>query len=323
MPVSRRELLTAWSRVRRDVLALDPALVEEVLLAFLRREAEAGRPEFEREYRRLVEPLYETVRPSERETAFSEVHARLFLRWGLDRPLREVLDEFPTVRDTVRVIAVARALTGREEGADLSPDRRKVGLRVRPRRFLDPEGFRPFLRHEFQHIADMLDPAFGYDPKAVPQRPPGLQTLLYERYRVLWATTIDGRLTRAGRPTVATRDDRWREFQALYRALPESDLRDAFERLWNWDRPTHPDLWAMAQDPRRLRTWARGMPEVTEPTTWARLPGDPCPLCGFPTHRWADPPSPEVIARIRADCPTWDPAQGLCDRCAEAYDCRI
>ncbi|GBC85356.1 hypothetical protein HRbin11_01805 [bacterium HR11] len=320
MDVSRRDFLTAWSRVVRDSVHFDPDLVEEVLLLFMRRMAEAGRLSYEQEYRRLIEPLYERVPAPDREAAFHDVHRRLFVRWGLDRPIREVLDEFPDVRQAVRAVVIARALSAREEGADLSRDRPKVGLKVRSERFLDAEGFRRFLRHEFQHVADMLDPAFQYDPDTVPARPPGVQALLYERYRTLWAVTVDGRLERAGRPTVATPEDRWREFQALYRTLPEADLRTAFERLWSWDRPTHPALWAMAQDPRQVLAWARGSVESPAPTAPLRLPGDPCPLCRFPTHRWVDDLSPAVVARIRADFPDWDPARGLCERCAEAYD---
>jgi hypothetical protein len=317
---SRRAFLTAWSRIRRDILHVDPDLAEEVLLLFMRRAAAAGRVDFEQEYRRLVEPLYEKVPASDRAAAFHQVHRQLFIRWGLDRPIRQVLDEFPNLRAAVRAVLVARALSSREEGADLSRDRQKVGLKVRSERFLDAERFQRFLRHEFQHVADMLDPAFGYDPDAVPERPPSVQALLYERYRVLWAITVDGRLTRAGRSTVAAQEDRWREFQALFGTLPEAELRVAFERLWMWDRPTHPELWAMAQDPRQVRAWARGTAEASGPTGHPRLPGDPCPLCRFPTYRWADTPSPEVVARIRADVPTWEPDQGLCERCAEAYE---
>ncbi len=319
MEVSRREMLTAWSRVLRDVLDVDPDLVEEVLLMFMRRMAETGRPAYEREYRRQVEPIYARVPVPDREAAFRQAHWRLFVRWGLDRPIREVLDEFPDVRRAVRAVAVARALSSREEGADLSPDHQKVGLRVRSERFLDPEGLCRFLRHEFQHVADLLDPAFRYDPTDVPERTPGVQAIVYGRYRVLWAVTVDGRLERAGRPTVASREDRWREFQAVYRSLPEADLRAAFERLWTWDRPTHPELWAMAQDPRRVLAWAQGTAEAPAGKPSLRLPGDPCPLCRFPTHRWVEALSPEATARVRTDFPTWDPTQGVCERCAEVY----
>ncbi|MCS7313079.1 MAG: hypothetical protein NZ742_09245 [Acidobacteria bacterium] len=131
-------------------------------------------------------------------------------------------------------------------------------------------------------MADMLDPAFRYDPDVVPARPTGMQ--------------------------------------ALYRSLPTADLRAAFERLWAWDRPTHPELWAMAQDPRQVLVWAQGAAEVLGPTMPLRRPGDPCPLCQFPTHRWVEAPSPEAIACIRADFPDWDPTQGLCERCVEFYD---
>jgi hypothetical protein len=74
-----------------------------------------------------------------------------------------------------------------------------IVVRLRPQSLLDPEGLRTLLRRELLHVADMLDPAFGY-LKELPsvERDPAVVNLLRERYRVLWDATIDGRLCREG-----------------------------------------------------------------------------------------------------------------------------
>ena len=63
---------------------------------------------------------------------------------------------------------------------------------------------RDYVRHEFTHLSDMLDPAFGYAPTLdLPGLNGAQQRLARERYRLLWDITIDGRLTAAGRTPMA------------------------------------------------------------------------------------------------------------------------
>ena len=71
-----------------------------------------------------------------------------------------------------------------------------------------------YLRHELSHLQDMVDPAFfGYVPElTVSHASVSQQRLARQRYTVLWDTSIDGRLIRSGRSTIATRQERRLEF---------------------------------------------------------------------------------------------------------------
>jgi hypothetical protein len=167
-----------------------------------------------------------------------------------------------------------------------------------------------YLRHEFTHLHDMLDPAFGYSPvldlrglNAAQKR------LACERYRLLWDITIDGRLSAAGHTPMAPRKQHALSFARGCSFWPEQKRMDVFASFWRCRAPRHSDILALITDPRSLRGVHR--PE----------PGASCPLCNFSTFHWADANSlPSATAsRITAEFPEWLPDHGLCHRCLEAY----
>lgn len=167
-----------------------------------------------------------------------------------------------------------------------------------------------FLHHELTHLQDMVDPAFGYVPELpVPSVSVSQHRLARERYRMLWDITIDGRLTRAGRATVATREQRAAEFSRGFSFWPEPKQQAIFESLWSASAPTHRALAELVCDPRELGSVA------------GPRPGAPCPLCGFPTFDWADEKQlgAAVTTAIHAEFPHWASAQGACGRCLEIY----
>ena len=53
--------------------------------------------------------------------------------------------------------------------------------------------------------------------------------------------------------------------------------------------------------------------------------GRACPLCNFPTFKWAaevsaeDEQAKKLQDAIKADFPKWVPEEGACERCAELY----
>jgi hypothetical protein len=120
--------------------------------------------------------------------------------------------------------------------------------------------------------------------------------------------SIDGRLRRAGRQTVATREQRWLEFTAAFPFWSAEKQREVFESIWANPAPSHRALEELVCDPRQLQ--ASPGPQ----------PGAPCPLCGFPTFAWAEPAQlEELTAAIAHEFPHWTPEQGACRRCAEIY----
>jgi hypothetical protein len=227
----------------------EPALVEAAVLAALR-----GRPG-EPAFRAERDPLYAIAEPEARETAFRTLHGRWFEVLGLGAVLDRALREQPAVATRASRCVVIRARSPGEEGGDLlvaagagpGPPTRTVLLRLRPESFLDPEGLRTRLRREILHVADVLDPAFGYTPHWPPAAGPLPPGLVRERYRVLWDTVVDGQMVRRGWAGPALRWERFHEFVATFPVLG-ARAGEIFGRLF--DGPArHADLVALALDP--------------------------------------------------------------------------
>jgi len=234
-------------------IAYDAVLVEESVLLAERRlpaaEAAAFRAERDR--------IYEVDEPDEREARFEELHGRLFVQLGLDRPLHEVLADRPDLLVRSHGCRVLPAISRQEETADV---RAEVGasaeaaptivVRLRPQSLLDAEALRTLLRRELLHVSDMLDPAFGY-LQELPRvdTDPAVVNLLRERYRVVWDATIDGRLCRSGLLGTWARAARLSEFAYTFPMLSE-DSEAAFAPWFDGPRPTHAAIVAFIQEPR-------------------------------------------------------------------------
>jgi hypothetical protein len=95
----------------------------------------------------------------------------------------------------------------------------------------------------------MVDPAFGYE-KELPRvdQDPAVVNLLRERYRVLWDTTIDGRLCRGGRLGARARAARLSEFTRAFPMLSEG-AEMAFAPWFDEPRPTHAAMVEFIQEP--------------------------------------------------------------------------
>lgn len=290
-------------------IAYDAVLVEESVLLAERGLSAAEAATFRAERDRI----YDVDDPDEREVRFEELHGRFFLQLGLDRPLHEVLAERPELLLRTRGCRVLPAVSRPEEMADVRGEVGAPGeaaptivVRLRPQSLLDPEALRTLLRRELLHVADMLDPAFGYR-KELPgvETDPAVVNLLRERYRVLWDATIDGRLCRGGLLGVRARAARLFEFAHAFPMLSDS-AETAFAPWFDGPRPTHATMVAFIQEPRGPGTDDEGR----------------CPLCRLPTpslERGTEGLDRDVLRAIERDYPGWRPEHGRCARCAEVY----
>jgi hypothetical protein len=317
-------------------LRFDPSLAEAVVLREMSRREAAGDVALAHTYRCLSDPLYDLPSEEEREQGFARLHVQLFEQLGFSKQVRDALAEFPDVTRKVRRVFVNRAFTRTDEGADLSQDAKSVGISLMANRFEEVWRLRAFLRHELMHVADMLDEAFGYDrDDGLLTYLPAQRNIIRDRYRVLWDVTIDGRLTRTRKETVASRGDRYREFSALFANLPELQRLQIFERLWGAEGVKHGELLAMAQGQQGF--WVLGFGLWNDDTSHPAqrgilcpprtqnpepLVGSPCPLCKFPTYEWARDLEEDVAEAVRGDFPQWQSEQGICERCAELYRMR-
>lgn len=290
-------------------------LVEEAVLL-----AERTAPAVEvRAFRCQRDRIYAVTDEEAREARFQSLHLQWFARLELNRVIEHVVSERTDVIQRVSHGRVRRALTRKDEGADLVDEMTPGGagsgiptlvLRLRPTTLLEPDFLAPLLHHELTHVADMLDPAFGYE-RALPasEDGPSADNILRERYRVVWDTTIDGRLARAGLGSGSARAARWQEFAAAFAML--GDRRgSAFERWFNETQPRHTEILAFATAPSR--------------SGHGSDPGR-CPLCRFPVAS-LDPRvellSEPMVTAIRANHPQWRIEQGLCPQCLDLYEAR-
>jgi hypothetical protein len=322
-------------------LRYDTRLIEEAV--FLARKDKREIREIQQERDRI----YQVADLDERERLFAELNRSWFVRLGLANVVEQALQEQPLIQSNVKICFVLCVAQAKEEGAELfvAPDEqpapfkplkspsvplcqrgikgdfatgghsvstyRTVRLLIRPESLLKPESLRTFLRHELLHIADMLDPAFAYEPAlAKAEGGPTYDTLIRNRYRVLWDTTINGRMIRRGWISESTRDEQLFDFRYAFPMLGEKS-GDLFSRFFDGEQPTHTELAAFAFDPR-----------VEGCVNAASAPATHCPLCRFPTHAFEPEPENlgnEVIATINQDFPHWAPALGLCAQCADLY----
>jgi hypothetical protein len=289
-------------------VSYDAVLVEEAVLLAERRLARADRILFRVERDRV----YEAAAGDEREARFEELHGRWFLRVGLDRPLHQALCEQPSLMRRTRGCRVGPARSARDEMADLRVDVAEPGasatmlIRLRPQSLLEPDRLLGFLRHELEHVADMIDPAFGYRSELpASDAGPAHGNLLRDRYRAVWDTTVEGRLFRRGLLGKAAREARRAEFARAFPMLePRTD--EHFQRWFDAPGPTHRAIVAFVLDPPAPPGVGAGR----------------CPICSFPTSRLD--PHPErlpaaALAELQQAHPRWHPAQGLCLQCGEIY----
>jgi hypothetical protein len=294
-----------------------PDLLEAVLLHVLQSHPEVHA------FRQHRDPLYEIPDPEAREASFNALHTTWFTRLALGQVIDHALRDFPLLLQQTLGCTVMRARAARDEGAELfvapaTPvpgERCWVVLRLRPERFAAVAVLLECLRRELLHITDMLDPAFGYHPTLpCADAGPMYEHLLRDRYRVLWDSSIDGRLVRRGWATPACRTLRLQEFCQMFPMLGPQTAA-AFAHFFHNNAVTHAELVRFACTPEACLARPAG----------ALRQGNRCPLCHFPTHAFAPEPAQlprPVVQRIRADFPAWDPVQGICQQCAELYRAR-
>jgi hypothetical protein len=267
-----------------------------------------------RRFHRERERLYLILDPDERNAAFFKLHLEWFREWGLEKILLELVHEFPLLETGLSILVFWKARSKKDEGGELyvnAANERSGVVTLRIERFDEPQALRPFLRREFMHLHDMLDPKFGYSPHLhLDGQNPAHQRLTRERYRLLWDITVDGRLDQPSETSPPETHSRHQpEFDRAFDFWPKARRDEVFRRLCHNPSPQHLDLLAIAADP-------RGTKSANEPA-----PGAPCPLCGFATFVWAkmDQLSQETISRIQTEFLHWTPDQGACGRCGEIY----
>jgi hypothetical protein len=295
-------------------LLFDDDLIDGVVqLCANGRRADVPMPQIRR-FHAERERCYRILDPDERATAFARVQLAWFSEWGLAERLSCVLAPFVELGSALAAMAFRKARGRTDEAAELYRDAEgqwRSIVALRPERFTDDAALTRFLRHELAHLTDMVNPQFGYSPDLERTGQTASQLrLTRERYRLLWAVSVDGRLIQRGLDTVADEGQRRQEFNRGFAFLPETRRTELFSSLWHGRLAGHDQLLGVAADPRGFQGGQ------------SQIPGGACPLCGFATFQWTGIDRLRAAARnrIRADFPGWCDGEAVCARCAEMYD---
>jgi len=312
----------------------DPLLTETVVLQEINRQQEAGDRALFCEYHVAADPLYHR-RPEARNAAFQGLHEQFFNTLGFPELLRTELHEFPSIESRASEVVVALAAGSHEEGADLSLEEangngqpaKRVGIRLMADRFLDLPTLRRYLRHELLHIADLLDPSFGYEGEVrLAIASPAEENIIRNRYRLLWCLSIDARLESAGGEPLADRDSHRRDFDAQYRKFSPAVREAIFERLWRSEPLSHSLLLQMVTGSEALLRLAGDTgPTGSKTPRHVPLPGSPCPLCRFPSYHFVEDHTVldnTLVTEIQKDFSSFTMDDNLCERCLEVYTLR-
>lgn len=297
-----------------------PQLIEETVLRAISGHHKESLFRIERDR------LYEWQDDETREEAFQELHHRWFECLGLGKPLHEVLEFWPILKESTYKCLLMKAHSTKDACAELYLAPKESGLSERERRTIviqvtsellgHSQQLLTFLRHEILHIVDMLDPKFGYKPNFPKTNiGPTYERFFQERYRILWDITIDGRLHHKGWLPQSVREKHLAIFKDIF-AGPHKELEKLFTYFFDKEPHTHRELVSFIQSPEKW--FDRFYPELS-------FKGQ-CSLCHFPTFHLIDSSAnlyPSLINKIQEEHPDWHPKNPICRQCADLYESRL
>jgi len=312
-------------------LEFDPSLIEEVIFGELKAREEKGDFSFTLEYHSRIDPVYENFPSEERPSQFKKIEWDFFKKIESPKIIREIFDEFPELEGKVAGGVIAKAVNPFDEGSYLTKGmnqaagQKRIVVKLLPDRFQESSYLRKLVRHELMHASDMLSESYGYRDERLGGNPME-ESIVKERYSTFWDIFVDGRLIRKGRETIADREIRYREFESLYKKIPDEVKTAIFDVLWQDEHLTHDKILGLAKDANEVMKISDGLtisPSFKRKKTIS--PGAQCPLCQFRTYHWAENIEQDayLVDAIKKDFPRWEPEDGVCGQCVEAYKVRV
>lgn len=233
----------------------DPNLVEQATFLAARRD-----PERECELHALLDPLYKFSDAELRQRAFREAHGEAFRRFGLDQIVPAHVARFELTSTRLARCIIREAERTRAQSVDLYRENPRASggvgeqvliLALCPESFLDEGRLGPWLLRQLQHVEDMLDDQFAYECE-LPTASVVQQSLIRDRYAVLWDIGVESRLLRSGMICGDELEGLAKSFTKAFTHAGRVPSRAAFEMLRNAERLTHQQLLACASNPELL-----------------------------------------------------------------------
>ena len=305
----------------KSILEYSPSLIEEAVMRFI-----IGRKE-EIVFRDERNALYDIEDSERRETAFQDFHMSWFAKLALETPLVESLGSYPHIISKVDRVAIVQAPSKKKEGAELfrkndkvySNDEKNTSILITltPEQFCKRDRLLDYLRHELQHIEDMLNPDFGYKINSSnPKLSSLIDSLFLQRYSVLWDLTVDGRLAKKEWQTSLSKEKHFEIFQQTFQ-LPQRESSRLFDYFFDNPDPRHEKLEDFAVDP---LGWLQDRKNAKDASK-----GN-CSLCTFSSTDLStnlEQISEEIIELIQKENPDWKLSDPVCSHCIDIYESRF
>ena len=305
----------------KSILEYSPSLIEEAVMRFI-----IGRKE-EIVFRDERNALYDIEDIERRETAFQDFHMSWFAKLALETPLVESLCSYPHIISKVDRVAIVQAPSKKKEGAELfrkndkvySNDEKNTSILITltPEQFCKPDRLLDYLRHELQHIEDMLNPDFGYKINSSnPKVSSLIDSLFLQRYSILWDLTVDGRLSNKNLPTSLSKEKHFEKFQQTFQLPPRESSR-LFDYFFDNPKPKHEELEDFAVDPLGWLQDRRSAKDASKGN---------CSLCTFSSTDLITYPEKfpeEIIELIQKENPDWKLSDPVCSHCIDIYESRF
>ncbi|HHT9144205.1 MAG: hypothetical protein Q7J76_03385 [Candidatus Brocadiaceae bacterium] len=312
-------------------LEFDPSLIEEVVFGELKAREQKGDFAFALEYHSSIDPVYENFPLDERSSQFKKIEWVFFKKLEFPKVIKEIFDEFPELEGRAAGGVIAKAVNPFDEGSYLTKGmnqeagQKRIVVKLLSDRFQEIPYLKKLVRHELMHASDMLSESYGYRDERLGGNPME-ESIVKERYSTFWDIFVDGRLIRKGRETISDKENRYREFESLYKKIPDEVKIAVFDVLWQEESLTHDKILRMAKDVNEVIKISDGLPVGQILKKKKNIfPGAQCPLCQFRTYLWAENIEPDayLVNAIKKDFPHWEPEDGVCGQCVEAYKVRV
>ncbi len=308
----------------------DSQLVDDIVFKGLAEREGRGDTELFNKYHELRDEIYE-IEQDDRPKRFRDLDNDFFHRLGYDIFLKEILDEYPGIKDKIEEVHIRRATTKQNEGSNVVDNGKKVIVRLYPEQFIEGgKEMHKVLAHELMHVSDMMDEGFGYSAVHFDCSPME-ERIMRDRYRLFWDIYVDSRLEREGKEPVGSKEDRKKEFDSFFSKIPDDTRNSIFEKMWGGKEPlNHPRMIELSKDVDKIIAIAKEgsftdeSNHENEAEKIGPLPGTTCTLCGFPSFEWVEDieSDEEVVKILKEDFPDWSPHDGVCPRCMEYYKVR-
>ena len=179
--------------------------------------------------------------------------------------IKEIFDEFPELEGKVAGGVIAKAVNPFDEGSYLTKGmnqetgQKRIVVKLLSDRFQEIPYLKKLVRHELMHASDMLSESYGYRDERLGGNPME-ESIVKERYSTFWDIFVDGRLIRNGRETISDKESRYREFESLYKKIPDEVKIAVFDVLWQEESLTHDKILGLAKDVNEVIKISDGLP---------------------------------------------------------------